>query len=326
LAVRRLLRALLQLLIHLLDWAFPILLQIFRFPLFTLRIIGDGLVAVMKGVVSILPVASASKSRWREMISERWAWIRQHISYHAFEHWVHNAFEKGMAWVFKTCRSLSPRTALLVLLGAVLWLPISFGAATAMHAILLAKATVWPAWLQLLHPLATIIAKSKLLVLPVYPAAWPQAKQHPLVQELAREWHVFKELYLVRKTAFRYGEAEQMRQSAWHEGAGVAERSGVAARWRSFVAALGIAFDRMLRAMRRGARRMLRRLSRFPLIGPVINNYLDRYAGVEEPTEQRVSERVRGFFGRWSIKFTAEYYEAREREAAQAATPPVQAH
>ena len=40
-----------------------------------------------------------------------------------------------------------------------------------MHAVLFAKVTSWPAWMQLLHPLATVIAKSKLLVLPVYPAA-----------------------------------------------------------------------------------------------------------------------------------------------------------
>src|SRR6266481_2141321 len=61
----------------------------------------------------------------------------------------------------------------------IVWLPISFGAATAMHAVLFAKLTSWPAWMQLLHPLATVIAKSKLLVLPVYPAAWPHAKKHP---------------------------------------------------------------------------------------------------------------------------------------------------
>ncbi len=88
-----------------------------------------------------------------------------------------------MAGVFRKCRHLRPNTAtLLVILGAVLWLPISFGIATVMHAVLFAKLTSWPTWMQLLHPLATVIAKSKLLVLPVYPAAWPQAKRHPLVQ------------------------------------------------------------------------------------------------------------------------------------------------
>ena len=66
---------------------------------------------------------------------------------------------------------------LLVIAGAVLWLPLSFAAATGLHVTLLAKAAFLPAWMQLLHLLATIIAKSKLLILPVYPAAWPQAKK-----------------------------------------------------------------------------------------------------------------------------------------------------
>ena len=104
-----------------------------------------------------------------------------------------------MAWVFKTCRALSPRAALLVLIGAVLWLPISFGVATLMHAVLFAKALSLPAWMQLLHPVATVIAKSKLLVLPVYPAAWPQAKQHPMMQALIRFWNYLAALYLARK-------------------------------------------------------------------------------------------------------------------------------
>src|SRR6202022_3094224 len=113
-----------------------------------------------------------------------------------------------MACVFRKCRHLTPNTALLVILGAVLWLPISFGAAAAMHAVLFAKVTSWPAWMQLLHPLATIIAKSKLLVLPIYPAAWPQAKKHPFMQTLAGGYRNFKTLFLIRKTRHRYRQTE----------------------------------------------------------------------------------------------------------------------
>src|SRR6188472_3050989 len=101
-----------------------------------------------------------------------------------------------MACVFRTCRHLTPNAALLVILCAVLWLPISFGAATAMHAILFAKVTSWPAWMQLLHPLATVIAKSKLLVLPVYPAAWPQARRHALVQIVFKIYKAITSLYV----------------------------------------------------------------------------------------------------------------------------------
>src|SRR5260370_9515306 len=114
-----------------------------------------------------------------------------------------------MAWMFRACRNLSPRGALLVIGGAVLWLPVAFGAATAIHALLIAKATVLPPWMQLLHPFATIIAKSKLLVLPVYPAAWPQAKKHPLVQALFGLYRHVAALYLMQKTRYRYRQTER---------------------------------------------------------------------------------------------------------------------
>jgi hypothetical protein len=95
-----------------------------------------------------------------------------------------------------------------VILGAVLWLPISFAAATVMHAVLIANVASWPAWTQLLHPLATITAKSKLLVVPVYPAAWPQAKMHPFVQLIFRGCRAIKRVCAIKKIRFRYRQAE----------------------------------------------------------------------------------------------------------------------
>src|ERR1700730_7615205 len=109
-----------------------------------------------------------------------------------------------MEWVFRACRTLTPGGALLVIAGAVLWLPVSFGAATAMHAVLIVKAASLPPWMQLLHPLATLVAKSKLLVLPVYPAAWPQAKKHPFVQTMFGCYAYLTSLHLALKTAHRY--------------------------------------------------------------------------------------------------------------------------
>src|SRR4029450_3150724 len=139
------------------------------------------------------------------------------IRYPAVERGVQTAFESGMACVFRKCRHLTPNTALLVILGAVLWLPISFGAATAMHGILFAKVTSWPAWMQLLHPLATVIAKSKLLVLPVYPAAWPQAKKHPFVQLVFKSYETIKCLHVIKKVGFRYRQAGTARVRAGAE-------------------------------------------------------------------------------------------------------------
>ena len=61
--VRKLLRATLRLLINILDYAFPILLQLVRFPLFTLRIAGDGIAALLKGVVRFLPLPGTRRDR-----------------------------------------------------------------------------------------------------------------------------------------------------------------------------------------------------------------------------------------------------------------------
>ena len=68
--------------------------------------------------------------------------------------------------------------------------------------------------MQLLHPLATVIAKSKLLVLPVYPAAWPQAKKHPFIQFVFKSCKAIKSLYLVKKVGFRYQQAASASNAA----------------------------------------------------------------------------------------------------------------
>ena len=223
-------------------------------------------------MLRFLPLSKTRRRQCNAAIRRSWSWLRRRISYRAFEHAVHIVFESGMAWVFRTCRHLTPNAALLVILGAVLWLPISFVAATAMHAVLFAKLTSWPAWMQLLHPLATVIAKSKLLVLPVYPAAWPQAKKHPFVQVVFENYKAIKSLYLVKKVGFRYRQA------------GIA---GIAAA-DSLERTAGLT----------SAMRWLRKA------------HVAKHFGVEKPTQE-----LRSFFARWSIKFSAEYYEVKERQA-----------
>ena len=273
LAAGKTLRLILSLLMRLLDFAFPFAMQIVWLPLLAIRILGNVTVAVMNGALRFLPLSETKRRQWRKSIRRNWSWLRRKIGYRAFQRAVHHAFENGMAWVFRTCRHLTPNTALLVIVGAVLWLPISFAAATAMHAVLFAKVTSWPAWMQLLHPLATIIAKSKLLVLPVYPAAWPQARKHPLVQWVIRGYEAIKSVYVIKKVGFRYFQAET---------AGVA------------------AVERLERtAGLASAVRWLR------------TAHVAEHLGVEKPTRQ-----FRSFFSRWSIKFSAEYYEAKERQAS----------
>jgi len=208
LAANKILRFILSILMWLFDYAFPLVVQIIWLPLFAARVLGNVTVTVISGALGFLPLSETKRRQWSRSIRRNWSWLRRKISYRAFEHAVRNAFESGMSWVFRKCRHLTPNAALLVMLGAVFWLPISFGAATAMHAVLFAKLASWPAWMQLLHPLATVIAKTKLLVLPVYPAAWPQAKNSSFVQLVVKSYQNFKRLYVIRKVGFRYRQAE----------------------------------------------------------------------------------------------------------------------
>ena len=275
LAVSKILRFILWMLMQLLDYTFPLVMQIVWLPLFAARVFGNVIVTVISGGLRFLPVSGEKRRQWRISIRRKWSWLRRKISYRAFEQAVHIAFESGMAWVFRKCRHLTPNTALLVILGAALWLPISFGGATAMHAVLFAKVTSWPAWMQLLHPLATVIAKSKLLVLPVYPAAWPQAKKTAFVQLLFKGYETVKRVHVIRKAGFRYRQAE------------IASLAAVEKLERS--TGLASVFTWLRKA------------------------HVAEHLGVEKP-----SRKLSSFFLRWSIKFSAEYYEAKEREASGA--------
>ena len=110
-------------------------------------------------------------------------------------------------------------------------------------------------------------------MLPVYPAAWPQAKKHPFVQVVFENYEAIKSLYLVKKVGFRYRQA------------GIA---GIAAA-DSLERTAGLT----------SAMRWMR------------NAHVAQRFGVEKPTQE-----LRSFFSLWSIKFSAEYYEAKERQAS----------
>jgi hypothetical protein len=316
LAAKHLSKVTLSILLRILDYAFPILLQLARFPLFTARIIGDGAALLLLGMVRCLPVSGPTHQEWRNFVVRNWSWLRQKISYRAFEEFVHDVFERGMAWVFRKCKALTPTGALLVLAGAVLWFPISFGVATGMHAILIAKATSLPAWMQLLHPLATIIAKSKLLVLPVYPAARPQAREHPFVQAMVRLGRYLAQVRLVQKTRYRYWQTE----CAAVETAGVLRRAALSLGFNPLSNTLFAGLDRSAASIRKAWRATVagaaKGLCRVPLIGLIVRSYAVHYGGANQQDPERFSERASRFFERWSIKFSPEYYEARGEDQA----------
>jgi hypothetical protein len=278
LVANNILHFILSILMRLLDYAFPFALQVVWLPLFAAKLLGNVVVALISGAFHFLPFSEEKRRQWRMWIRRNWSWLRRKISYRRFEQAVHDAFEGGMAWVFRECRDLTPNAALLVILGAALWLPISFAAATVMHAVLLANVGSWPAWTQLLHPLATIAAKSKLLVVPVYPAAWPQAKKHPFVQLVFRGCRAFRRMYAIKKFGFRYRQAEV---------------AGIAA---------------------------VERLERTAGFASAVLWLRKEHVAEHLGVDKNRARKLRSFFSRWSIKFSAEYYEAKERQAAGVAS------
>ena len=314
LVLKRLLKTVFLFLVRLLDWSFPLVMQLIRFPLFTARVLGDGTIGATRWLIPWLPLSEQNRQHWQEVVGQKWGWLREKLSYKAFEDALHNVFERGMAWVFISCKALTPSQALAVITCAVLWLPVSLTIATAMHALLLAYAMVLPAWMQLLHPLATIIAKSKLLVLPVYPAAWPQAKKHPFVQALGRSYGNLRALYLVRKLGCRYRQTQDAAGNAADAVAGAASSVGLTRACNTLSRAFNATIAALARGCMRGASCTVSLLSRLWVIGPIIRNYELQYRSATQLDGEKASEKLSGFYERWSVRFTAEYYEAKGRE------------
>jgi hypothetical protein len=169
--------------------------------------------------------------------------------------------------------------------------------------------------MQLLHPVATFIAKSKLLVLPVYPAAWPQAKRHPLVQRFFQLCRYCTSLYLVQKAAFRYQQMERGAVAATDRLGRAVGRLGLGPRFQVLCAPLGEAAARLAGLSRDILLRLLGALAAAPVIGAIVSRYMEHY-GSAPKQETRPSEHFRELFERWSIKFSAEYYEERDRQEA----------
>jgi hypothetical protein len=190
------------------DFVFALFLRVLTFPLLVAATAGDGMAWLIKRLADVPSLPGAKRDGWRDLGDRRWSGLRQRMSHRAVADAVQCLLQEAMSWGFRKCGALSPRAALLVIASAILWLPLSAAISIAIHAVLLAKAASLPAWMQLLHPVATIIAKSKILVLPVYPAAWPQAKKHAWVQAAFQCMHCIAALNCIRKAAHRYQQAE----------------------------------------------------------------------------------------------------------------------
>jgi transposase len=292
-AVKTMFRSLLRLLVNVLDWTFPI---------------------VMQGL------STTRRREWQAMIASGWARLRKRISYRAFEEALRHAFERGMSFMFRACRDLSPRSALLVICAAAAWFPVTFGSSTVMHAFLLANATTLPAWMQIFHFPVALMAKSKILVLPVYPAAWPQAKRHWFLVRVQDILRTFKRFAVVRRLALRYRQTE----SGAHRLGGllidIVVSTGL---YRASATALGCSREAAAFCtgrLRSTAWRVTASASRLWLIGPYVRGLLARFSGTAPRRTTKPSERIRLVYKRWAVKFTPGYYEAKERQIAHSAS------
>src|SRR5260221_12453364 len=113
LAVSKLLKAVLSILIYVLDYAFPILLQLMRIPLLTAQLIGHGMGLLLEGVLGCLPVSRAKRDAWRARVRQQWIWFRRNITYQPLEHAFHHTFEAGVARGCRDCQGRTPTAALL---------------------------------------------------------------------------------------------------------------------------------------------------------------------------------------------------------------------
>ena len=201
-------------------FVFALFLRVMTSPLLVAATAGDGLAWLIKRLANLPPMPAARREAWRDLVDRRWSGLRQRMSHKAIAMMAQDVLQRGIAWVFQRCGALSPRAALLVIASVMLWVPLSAAISIGMHAVLLANAASLPAWMQLLHPVAAVVAKSKLLVLPAYPAAWPQAKKHAWVQAAFRWVHRMAELDSMRKTAHRYQQTKQAFVKAGDVGVG----------------------------------------------------------------------------------------------------------
>ena len=137
------------------------------------------------------------------------------------------------------------------------------------------------------------------------------------MQAMIRFWNYLATLYLARKIAYRYRQTEHCASKA----AGIVARNVLFVELRRLggivVAALNGAAAWIGRGSRAAATRTVALLSKIPLFGGIVRRYDAHYDEANRQPSARFSEKVRGFFGRWSIKFTADYYEARDRDAAK---------
>jgi hypothetical protein len=114
-------------------------------------------------------------------------------------------------------------------------------------------------------------------------------------------------LDVIRKARYRYRQAER-------GAAVVAKRAASRIGLADWLSAMRVLTDMLTWIRKPWPDVMLRLLETFsgaPLVSSIANRY---FAPDGSVYSTRPSEQVRGLFERWSIKFSADYYDAKDRE------------
>jgi len=214
--------------------------------------------------------------------------------------------------VFRKCRRLTPSAALLVLALAFLWAAYilwhSDGAARHPHCarelVTGLDATAAP----LRNPSSlrancSYCRSTRLLGC--------RQKNIQLCRGSSSSCSYCMNLDTLRKVRYRYQQTERGAVVVANSVGSTAARIGLAGWFK----AMWVPLTDMLAWMRKPwpdvMLRLLEAFSGAPLVGSIMDRYFARNGSVYST---RPSEQVRGLFERWSIKFSADYYGAKDRE------------
>ena len=117
-AANKILRFTIAVLMRLLDYTFPLVMEIVWLPLFAARVLGNRSRRCHRRCAVLLPLSETRRRKWIVSMRRRWSWLRRRISYRAFDEPCTLPLEK----VWRGCsesRHLTPNTASLVIVAAV---------------------------------------------------------------------------------------------------------------------------------------------------------------------------------------------------------------
>jgi len=125
-------------------------------------------------------------------------------------------------------------------------------------------------------------------------------------------------LDVLQKTRYRYQQTERGAAVLADSAGRAAAHIGLADWFNAMRAPLTDMLTWIRRPWPEVMLRLLETFSGGPLVSSMVNSYFARYGNVYSTPP---SEQVRGLFERWSIKFSADYYEAKDRQEGGSGPP-----